>query len=227
MPAFWDNIAKNRLCDQQVRPGARIAWLGGINKFWGGAQNILRIRECGPKTKVFIANFHEIWGRPKKSSSSQKMYKFPRIPGWTTKKSAKKQFLLTNSEVITSILGVLGLELHSSGTEPVTFFGAQSSLGGHHILVWGGHKQWFGCHSPGIYPVASACCKFTAIYRTVTIAFLLKRCCSKSLLLKKWELFEVIKRCPKPFSTIFFVCENTIWFVWLHTIRNFVTLQMA
>ena len=50
--------------------------------------------------------------------------------------SAKKQFLLTNSEVITSILGVSGLELHSSGNEPVTFFGAQSSLGGI-IFAWG------------------------------------------------------------------------------------------
>ena len=39
-------------------------------------------------------------------------------------KSAKKQFLLTNFGVTTSILGVSGLELHSSGTEPVTFFGA-------------------------------------------------------------------------------------------------------
>ena len=37
--------------------------------------------------------------------------------------SPKKQFLLRNSEVITSILGVSGLELHYSGTEPVTFFG--------------------------------------------------------------------------------------------------------
>ena len=38
--------------------------------------------------------------------------------------SAKKQFLLTNSGVTTSILGVSGLELHSSGTETVTFFAA-------------------------------------------------------------------------------------------------------
>ena len=34
-------------------------------------------------------------------------------------KSAKKQFLLTNSGVITNILGVSGLKLHYSGTEPV------------------------------------------------------------------------------------------------------------
>ena len=51
--------------------------------------------------------------------------------------SAKKQFLLTNSGVITSILGVSGLELLSSGTEPVTFFGAQSSLWEHNSRLRG------------------------------------------------------------------------------------------
>ena len=67
-------------------------------------------------------------------------------------KSAKKQFLLTNSGVITSILGVSGLELHFSGTEPVTFFGAQ--------ILFGGLKQWFGGARPqnaprGVGPAAS------------------------------------------------------------------------
>ena len=47
-----------------------------------------------------------------------------------TAESAKERFLLTNSGVMISILGVSSLELHSSGTEPVTFFGAQSSLKG-------------------------------------------------------------------------------------------------
>ena len=41
-------------------------------------------------------------------------------------KPAKKQLLLTNSGVTTSILEVTGLELLSSDTEPVTFFGAHS-----------------------------------------------------------------------------------------------------
>ena len=49
----------------------------------------------------------------------------------------KKGFLLTNSGVTTSILRVYGLELHSSGTEPVTFFGAQSSLRGHNSCLGG------------------------------------------------------------------------------------------
>ena len=120
-------------------------------------------------------------------------------------KSAKKQFLLTNFGVITSILGVSGIELHSSGTDPVTFFEAQSSLGG--IILVGSTSSDSGEHSPGMPPWRRTCCKFTAIYRTVIIAFLLKRYCMKSVLLKKWELFEVIKRCPKPFSTISFICE--------------------
>ena len=33
---------------------------------------------------------------------------------------------------------------------------------------------------------------------------------SKSVLLKKWKLLEVIKRCSKPFSTILFFRKNTI-----------------
>ena len=48
----------------------------------------------------------------------------------------------------------------------------------------------------------------------------LKRYGSKSVLLKKWELFVVSKRCSKLFSTISFICKNTIKFVWLRTIVN-------
>ena len=51
-------------------------------------------------------------------------------------KTTKKQFLLANFRAISINLGVLGLDLHSSRPEPVNFFGARSSLGG--------HKQSFG-----------------------------------------------------------------------------------
>ena len=51
-------------------------------------------------------------------------------------KTTKKQFLLTNSRAISTNLGVLGLDLHSSRPESVNFFGARS-------LLWG-HKQSFG-----------------------------------------------------------------------------------
>ena len=175
------------------------------------------MRERGPKKSLYLkicADFHEFWGENKKSSSSQKMLEFSRIPGWNHKKrvfitkSEKKQLLLTNSGVITSILGVSGLELHFSGTEPVILFGAQSSLGGHNSCS-GSTSSDLGRHWPGMPPWRRACCKFRAIYRTVTIAFSLKRYCSKPVLLK-WELFEVTKRCPKPFSTNSFISENTI-----------------
>ena len=54
-----------------------------------------------------------------------------------------------NSGGMTSTLEFWSLELRFIGTGPVTFFGAQSSLGG--------HKQWFGVgggHGTGMLPVA-------------------------------------------------------------------------
>ena len=66
-------------------------------------------------------------------------------------KSAKKQFLLTNFGVIPSILGVSGLELHFSGTKPVTFFGTQTSLGGT-IFVWAGTSSDLGGTAPKCPP---------------------------------------------------------------------------
>ena len=113
--------------------------IGGHKQiFWGGTKSlILQIRECGPKKCLHLkicADFYEFWGE----TTKKKGFYY---------KSAKKQLLLTNSGVITSILGVSGLELHFSGTEPVTFFGAQFSLGG--------HKQRLGGHGPGMPPVAS------------------------------------------------------------------------
>ena len=76
------------------------------------------------------ANFHEFWGETTKRKGSflQNLQIFAKF--------AKKQFLLTNFGVITSILGVSGLELHSSDTEPVTFFGGTTRLGGT-TLIWG------------------------------------------------------------------------------------------
>ena len=79
------------------------------------------------------------------------MHKFSQFLGWNHEKKGsllqnlqKKQLLLTNSGVPISILRVSGLELHSSGTEPVTFLGAQSSL-------WV-HNSRLGGHGPGMPP---------------------------------------------------------------------------
>ena len=63
-------------------------------------------------------DFHEFWDQ---TTKKKRIF---------LAKSAKEQFLLSNSGVITSILGVSGLKLHSSDTEPVTFFGTQLSLEG-------------------------------------------------------------------------------------------------
>ena len=49
--------------------------------------------------------------------------------------------MLANSKAISTNLGALGLDLHSSSPEPVNLFGAQSSLRG-------AHKQSFGGHGP-------------------------------------------------------------------------------
>ena len=63
---------------------------------------------------------------------------------------------------------------------------------------------------------------------------IVKRYCSKSVLLKKWEQLEIIKRSLKLFPRfqILLIWENTFQSVWLltisnPTIRNFVTSQKA
>ena len=78
--------------------------------------------------------------RPKKRSSFQKFYEIQ----CESTKITKNHFLLANSRAVNTNLGVLGLDLHSSGSEPGNFFGAQSSSGG----GGGGHKQSFGGARP-------------------------------------------------------------------------------
>ena len=86
------------------------------------------------------ANFDEFLGGTKKQTI-------------LVAKSTKNQFLLTNSGVITSFLGVSGLELHFSSTEPVNFFGAQSSLGGAQFSFGGGAQAVIlGGFDPGMRP---------------------------------------------------------------------------
>ena len=112
-----------------ARPGAREAWLGGggHKQVWG-AQKL--VESDDQKTKVFIAKHVENFTD---NGENKKVF---------TAKSAKKRFLPTNSGVMTSILMVSGLELHPSGIKLVSFFGVQSSLGGHNSRL-GGYKQWF------------------------------------------------------------------------------------
>ena len=148
MPGFWGNIAKNRLCDLQVIPGARIAWLrvGGINKFWGGTKRlILRIRECGPKKRF----------------SSRNMRGLSRIPGWSSQKKDlyfkiwKKTVLahefLGDNQYLWSPRPRTALQWHWTCYflwSTIFAWGAQ--------FLFGVHKQWFGGeHGPGMPPVVS------------------------------------------------------------------------
>ena len=65
-------------------------------------------------------------------------------------KSTEKPLLFTNSGVTTSILGVSGLELHSSSTKPVNFFGGT-------VLSWGGHNHRLGGTSSDLGGTAPEC----------------------------------------------------------------------
>ena len=56
-------------------------------------------------------------------------------------------------------MGVSGLDLHSNSPEPVNFFGAQSSLGGHNFRLRGTSSQTrrHGGHTGAVPPQLTAC----------------------------------------------------------------------
>ena len=99
---------------------------GGLNNFWGrkffflkceSEDQIKRFSLQNLRKKTILA--HELRGENQKKKENG-LYR----------EICKKRFLPTNSGVKTSILGVTGPEMHSSGTEIVTSCGAQSSLRG-------------------------------------------------------------------------------------------------
>ena len=119
-----------------VRGGARTLILpileGKFHEFWGEDQKKgLHLTKCAKfhdfrgeyliKIKVFNSKIARISINSMVKPQNKKVF---------IAKSVKKQCLLTNSGVTASILGVSGLKLNSSGIELVTFFGAQTSLGG-------------------------------------------------------------------------------------------------
>ena len=90
----------------------------------------------GYRLKI-LAIFHEFLSEDqKKRSSSQKFYE---IRCESTK--------ITKIRAVNTNLGVLVLDLHSNRPEPVNFFRAQSSLGGHNFRLRR-HKQSFGGARP-------------------------------------------------------------------------------
>ena len=83
-----------------------------------------------------LAIFHEFYSEDQKKRSSSP--KFHEIRCESTK-TTKKQFLLANTRTISTNLGVLGLDLHSSSPEPGNFFRAQSLLGEAQAVICWGH----------------------------------------------------------------------------------------
>ena len=107
--------------------------------------------------------------KTKKRSSSQILYEIR----CESKIGTKRQFLLANFRAVNPHLGVLSLDLHSSSSKPVNFFGAQSSLG-EAQFSFGGHKQSFGggggrprnAHHgarPAIIALAVICCRYGCV----------------------------------------------------------------
>ena len=207
------------------------------------------------KTNVFIAKFHEIWSKDqkkglhlkicadfhefwgedkKKTLHLQKCANFHEFRDETTKKrffitkSAKKQFLLTNFGVIINILGVSGIELHSSGTDPITFLGAQSSLGGI-ILVWG-HKQCFGGAQPRNAPVALDLLQVYSNLSNCNYRIFVKEMLHEIGFIEEMRTIWGNKEVPQTFFPQFplFAKYDLIRLTPYHCqpcIRNFVTLQ--
>ena len=128
---IWQNLG------QRPKNGLHLKNYAIFQKFWSSPK-MSKIRQnlrWRPKTKVFISKYTQIlmnsWVQPHKQTIF-------------IAKSTKKQFLLTNSGLINSILGVSGLELHSSRTEPVNFFEAQSSLREAQFSFWDAQARFGG-----------------------------------------------------------------------------------
>ena len=119
----------------------------------------------------------------KKGLHLKKCTNFHEFRGETTKKSAKNSSyeFCGDNQYLGSLRPRTVRQRHLAchflwGT--IVAWGAQFSFGGVQAVIWGGTAREYP-------PWRQACCKFTAIYQTATIAFLLKRCCSKSVLLQK------------------------------------------
>ena len=185
MPAFRDNIAKNRLCDLQVMPGARIAWLGEKHYEIGGGH------------KKFNTSNPRVWTKKKVFIS-----KNARIFTNSGVKPRKKDSLLQNLQKTVLVHEFWGKNQYLGSLRPwaalqwhrACYFLLGTILAWGAQFLFGGTSSDLGDTALECPPWRWACCKITEIYRTVPIVFSLKRYCSKSVLLKKWELFEVTKR---------------------------------
>ena len=139
------------------------------------------------------ADFHEFWGKDKKKALHlKKCANFFEFGGETTKDISKTVLapkFWGDNQYLGSLRPQTALQWHKAcyffwGTFHA--WGAQFLFGrGDTSSNLGGTSSDLGGTAPECLPWRWAYCKFTAIYRTVTIAFSLKRCCLKSVLLKK------------------------------------------
>ena len=160
---------------QQLRPGARTAWLRGRgrNKFWGAREVSLCEFEGARGHEKFIRVWikRKRWRPTKKKVFSSKistnsscrlkiLAMFHEFLSKDQKKSSSSQNFyeiqcvstkITKIRAVNTNLGVfLGLNLHSNSPEPVNFFGAPSSLGEAQAVIWGGTAPECPLVAPGL-----------------------------------------------------------------------------
>ena len=118
--------------------------MGGPKTFF------LRIRECTPKNKglhrKICENFHELWGENQKQTKKKISIAI----------SAKKQFLLMNSGLMTSILGCQVSNCTPVAASLILILGHNPRLGGT-ILVWRVTNSDLGGTAPECPPWRRAC----------------------------------------------------------------------
>ena len=136
-----------------VRPGARIAWLGGggRNKFWKGTKSLFCVNSRGARGHE---KFIPVWIRWTKWRAKIQR-DFPAEIGNSSGFSGRKQVISKKRSSSQKRHEIrcqstkntnLGLDLHSSSSpEPVNFFRAQPLLGGHKFRS-GGTSSHLGGH---------------------------------------------------------------------------------
>ena len=121
--------ASQKSSDISTNSGGHLKNLAIFYEFWGKQQ----------KKKIFILKSLPMFPRIlvvifiSKVKTKKKTEKFfvPKSTKSESTKITKKQFLLTNSRAISTILRVSGLDLHSSCPEPLISSGHSPRLGGH------------------------------------------------------------------------------------------------
>ena len=99
----------------------------------------------GCRLKI-LAIFHELLSEEQKKKKKVFVPKLLWNSVWVHKNYAETVLMLANSRAVNTILGVLGLDLHSSSPLACLFLRGP-------VLAWGAQFS-FGGHGPGMPPVA-------------------------------------------------------------------------